>query len=325
MAGPGMHNRKPAREGDAEDSMRLRRAQVIWISSGGEGKITRFSVNPLLLTLFMLLLFMCVLSIPFLEESIFALRSRIAHLEHETSGLKGEIATLLCFKEAVAQIQENESVLRSHYGLEKVRSLEKTSGLGGETLPFKSRGKTQSGGEKPSEGETSLLAGVREKLEGKMRTLVSNHESLSRLKIKQGELWESTPSIAPLDLENPRISSPFGFRKNPFTQKKEFHAGVDLVGPAGTKVIAPAKGKVVNTGHDPWMGNYLVLQHPAGFKTIYGHLSGVCVRQGSEVKRGDPIGYVGNTGLSTSAHLHYGVTKGERVVDPMQFILDRKG
>ncbi len=100
---------------------------------------------------------------------------------------------------------------------------------------------------------------------------------------------------------------------------------MDFIGAKGTKVIAPAKGKAFNTGYDQWLGNYVVLHHPAGFKTIYGHLSQIHAREGAEVRRGDVIGTVGNTGLSTSPHLHYGVIKGERAVDPMQYVLDRKG
>lgn len=299
--------------------MRLRRAQIIWITSEGTGRMIRFSVSPLLLIVFILMLFSCVVAVTFLERGVLSMRSRIAGLEQEATGLKGEIGTLQYLKEAVAHIEENENILRKHFGVEKVRSLEKTTGVGGEMIPFK----PWSGG-KGAADRNSTESGS-ERLDGKIKSLISNHESLSRLKIKQGELWEGTPSIAPLDLEKHKVSSPFGFRKNPFTGKSEFHAGVDFIGAKGTKVIAPAKGKVFNTGHDQWLGNYVVLHHAAGFKTVYGHLSEILAREGMEVRRGDPIGRVGNTGLSTSPHLHYGVIRGERAVDPMQYVLDMRG
>lgn len=250
------------------------------------------------------------------------MRSRIAHLENETIGLKGEIAKLLYLKKTAAKIQGNEDMLRRHFGIGKIRSLEKTSGMGGEIILSKTLGRDQArGGPKPTQSQNST-GGIemRDRLEGKLDALVSNHESPGRLKISEVELWEGTPNITPLDPENVRVSSPFGYRKNPFTHKKEFHAGVDFMSPPGTMVIAPANGKVFDTGYDQWMGNYIVLHHPAGFKTIYGHLSEIFARKGSEVRRGDPIGFVGNTGLSTSPHLHYGVIRGERAVDPMQFL-----
>ena len=307
--------------------MKLRRAKVIWMSCEGTGKIFQFSVSPLLLIVFLGLICLCISAVPFLEKGVLSLKDKIVSLENETCSLKGEIATLLFFKEAVAQIQENEEILRNHFGLERYRSLEKAIGLGGEKLPLKSWGTAKNSNErKLTASETVKMAGtVRGSLEGKMKTLISDHESLNRLKVKQVEVWEGTPSIVPLDLDKPRVSSPFGFRKSPFTSKMEFHAGVDFIGAKGTKVIAPANGRVFNTGRDQWLGNYVVLHHPAGFKTIYGHLEEIHVREGSEIKRGDRIGLVGNTGLSTSHHLHYGIIKGDRAVDPMQFILDMKG
>ncbi|RJR33557.1 MAG: M23 family metallopeptidase [Desulfobacteraceae bacterium] len=301
--------------------MRIRRAKVIWMSCEGTGKIVQFSVSPLLLIVFLVLISLCISTVPFLEKGVLSLKETVASLEDETRSLRGEIETLLFFKEAVAHIQENEKILKSHFGLEKYRSLEKTLGLGGEKLPLKSWGE----GKNAANQDSSIAGTGRAGLQGRMKALISDHESLSRLKVKQVELWEGTPSIVPLEMEKPRVTSPFGFRKNPFTNKTEFHAGVDFIGPKGSKIIAPANGKVVNTGRDQWLGNYVVLHHAAGFKTIYGHLEEIHVREGAEIKRGDRIGLVGNTGLSTSPHLHYGMIKGDRAVDPMQFILDMKG
>ncbi len=302
--------------------MRLRRAQIIWICSEGRGKIFSFSISPFLLILLLLLISLCIGAVPFLERGILSLKSRATDLENEREALKGDLTALLYLKETVAHIQENEKILRNHFGLDKYRTLEKTSGVGGESIPFRQWAGARVQG---AAGSDPGGRGMRENLEGKMKALASDHETLSRLKIRQGELWEGTPSIIPVELEHPKISSPFGFRKNPFTNKSEFHAGVDFIGITGTKIMAPASGKVLNTGHDQWLGNYVVLNHPAGFKTIYGHLHEIRVRDGAEIKRGDLIGAMGNTGLSTGPHLHYGIIKGDRAVDPMQFMLDRKG
>jgi murein DD-endopeptidase MepM/ murein hydrolase activator NlpD len=307
--------------------MKFRRAKIIWMSCEGTGRIFQFSVSPLLLIVLLILICLCVTAVPLLERGILTLRDRIANLENEADAFRAEIATLVFLREAVAHIQENEDILRNHFGLEKYRSIEKTIGLGGEKLPLKSWEGAKHGSERKFTGNnTATGAGVeRGSFEGRISAMISDHESMSRLKVKQVELWEGTPSMVPLEMENPRISSPFGFRKSPFTNKKEFHAGIDFIAAKGTKIIAPANGKVFSTGHDQWLGNYVVLHHPAGFKTIYGHMEEIHVREGAEIRRGDRIGLVGNTGLSTSPHLHYGMIKGDRAVDPMQFILDMKG
>jgi murein DD-endopeptidase MepM/ murein hydrolase activator NlpD len=143
--------------------------------------------------------------------------------------------------------------------------------------------------------------------------------------VRQAEAWDTTPSILPVELKNPVISSGFGWRKSPFTNKREFHAGIDIIGRTGTPVVAPAAGVVINAGQDRWLGKYLVLQHSEELKTIYGHLHEVSVSKGGRVRRGDLIGRVGNTGLSTSSHLHYSVLERNRAVNPMQYILEVSG
>jgi murein DD-endopeptidase MepM/ murein hydrolase activator NlpD len=159
-------------------------------------------------------------------------------------------------------------------------------------------------------------------MDNRAESLAAVQKVLHGLRERQGEKWEGTPSIAPVALEKIRVSSEFGLRTNPFTNKTEFHAGVDLLGAKGTKVIAPASGEVIAKGHDPWLGHHVVLQHPGGIKTVYGHLDTVSVGERDRVKRGDVLGAMGNSGLSTSPHLHYVVIVGGRAVDPMQFILD---
>jgi len=162
-------------------------------------------------------------------------------------------------------------------------------------------------------------------LPSKLRVLTSNYDVIHQLTNKQEEAWKNTPSIIPLNYKEPRISSGFGWRKNPFTNSLEFHSGIDFIGPNGTKIIAPAFGIVIRQGYDRWLGNYLVLQHANELKTIYGHLKKVMVEERDQVKRGDPVALLGNTGMSTSHHLHYTVIKNNRAVDPMQYILNMNG
>lgn len=146
-----------------------------------------------------------------------------------------------------------------------------------------------------------------------------------------------TPSIKPLPAETFVLTSPFGERTSPFTQKGELHAGVDLAALEGTPVHATADGVVVFAGLYPrkrsigwWRyGKLVVMRHGDSFITLFGHLSSIAVRQGQQVARGEVVGAVGSTGWSTNPHLHYEVRRraGEgayRPVDPRIYILDHR-
>jgi len=128
-----------------------------------------------------------------------------------------------------------------------------------------------------------------------------------------------TPSLWPVD---GKLESGFGGRRNPFGGSSyEFHAGQDIVVPAGTPVAAGAKGKVTFVGWQHGYGRLVVIDHDGGLTTRYGHLSEFDVEQGQEVGRGEFIGRVGSTGRSTGPHLHYEVRFSDEPVDPMQYLV----
>ncbi len=118
---------------------------------------------------------------------------------------------------------------------------------------------------------------------------------------------------------NYRISSRFGWRIHPILHKRRFHDGVDLACPTGTPIHAADKGLVVYTG---WRGGYgrtILIDHGSGISTMYAHCSRIAVKNGQTVSRGQVIGYVGTTGLSTGPHLHFGLRKYGKPIDPMRF------
>jgi len=118
------------------------------------------------------------------------------------------------------------------------------------------------------------------------------------------------------------ISSGFGWRTNPFTGKREFHEGIDIVNAVGVPILAPADGRVIATSRDPGFGLVLKIDHGYGYETVYGHLLKFAVMKGEWVKRGQIIGYLGNTGMSTGPHLHYEIHKNGRPVNPWWYLLD---
>ncbi|TLY45590.1 MAG: M23 family metallopeptidase [Nitrospirae bacterium] len=131
--------------------------------------------------------------------------------------------------------------------------------------------------------------------------------------------WASTPSIWPV---RGWVSSGFGRRVSPFTGEDMMHGGLDISAPMSTPVKAPAAGTVIAVGPEKSLGNVVVVSHGYGFKTLYAHLSKLRVRNGQTVKRGDVIGEVGNTGLSTGPHLHYEIELNGAAVDPIRYIIN---
>ena len=112
------------------------------------------------------------------------------------------------------------------------------------------------------------------------------------------------------------ITSPFGWRSNPFGGGPEFHQGLDIAAPSGTTVTAAAGGTVIMAQWYGGYGNYILIDHGGGYSTGYGHLSAIYVSTGQAVQRGQAIGAVGSTGQSTGPHLHFEVRIAGRPVDP---------
>lgn len=301
---------------------------MIWIPRDGAGKVRTFSVSPRLCGVFSLLVFLCLCAVPCMERGLISLQGRVTDLEREKGILKAEILTLHYLKSALNRIEEKEKILRHHFGMEKYQALEQAMGLGGNPVGVRfmeAQGRRDSRRNPVDDSLALHYSDFSVSMVEKLKALASDYEVLNHLKVMQGEAWENTPSIVPVALEASRISSGFGLRKSPLTNRVEFHAGVDFVGPRGTKIIAPASGKVLSRGYDRWLGHFLVLQHASGIKTIYGHFDEISLSEGMKVGRGDLLGFMGNTGLSTSPHLHYAVVVDARAVDPLQFILDMGG
>lgn len=147
----------------------------------------------------------------------------------------------------------------------------------------------------------------------------------------------TTPSLSPLRSQDFVLTSPFGNRRSPFTKEIDFHAGIDLAAAVGTPIIAPADGVVTFAGRYPakrsigwWRyGNLVALEHGDRFVTLYAHCDTVAVETGQTVSQGDVLATVGNTGWSTSPHLHYEVRRMDdegqlKPVDPRIYILDHR-
>jgi len=132
------------------------------------------------------------------------------------------------------------------------------------------------------------------------------------------------PTVMPVKSKNLWISSSFGWRKSPFTGLRQFHYGLDISGKEGTDIISTADGRIEKTGSNRFIGNYIKVKHDETYSTTYGHLLKINVKKGMKVARGDVIGLMGSTGLSTGNHVHYVVTVNGKRVNPYDYILNRK-
>ncbi len=117
-----------------------------------------------------------------------------------------------------------------------------------------------------------------------------------------------------------RVTSRFGNRKDPFTGVRRFHNGLDIANRAGTAIHAAMSGRVAMLGYNPNFGKYIILSHPEGFQTLYGHLSQFRVSRGERISQGQTIGIMGNTGYSTGPHLHFSIFRRGEPVDPYKFL-----
>ncbi len=117
------------------------------------------------------------------------------------------------------------------------------------------------------------------------------------------------------------ITSYYGLRLSPISKTTHYHTGIDISAPIGSSVVPAREGRVIETGYDRILGNYVIVLHDGGYQTHYAHLKNVSVQLNQEVSSSMIIGEVGNTGLSTGPHLHFEIRYKGRPVDPLKFLL----
>ena len=143
--------------------------------------------------------------------------------------------------------------------------------------------------------------------------------SLARMAALEASL-DTIPQVSPTNMSQTRMSSGFGYRRDPFTRRGAMHRGLDFKGPRGSPIYAAADGRVSFVGRKSGYGNVVEVSHGNGVMTRYDQLSAFTSRVGDEVKSGDPIAKLGNTGRSTGPHLHFEVRINDRAVNPRPFL-----
>lgn len=235
-------------------------------------------------------------------------------IEEKESRLVGLLAELEVLREDVNRIRQFDNQLKLLVG---AKAQEEESSIGGiESDDFK----------------VDMLPLHRQELAArKIRSYIRELKKDSQLEeVIQHDLIvymnESTQKLASIPSIIPShgfISSRFGYRTSPFTGTSQLHKGLDIAAPIGTKIIAPADGKVIFAQKDGAYGLSVEVDHGNGIITRYAHMSKFGVKRGDKIKRGDLIGLVGNSGRSTGAHLHYEVIVNGVHTNPMAYIIDK--
>jgi murein DD-endopeptidase MepM/ murein hydrolase activator NlpD len=209
------------------------------------------------------------------------------------------------------ELEKSENKYRTIFETEPLPSSYRNGGIGGVNRYQELEGFSNS----------ELVIETAKKLDRIRKKIYVQSESFDELiayaKEKE-EMLSSIPAIQPIsnrDLK--RTASGFGYRIHPIYKITKFHSGMDFTAPTGTDVFATGNGviKEVKSARRE-LGNHIIVDHGFGFETVYAHLNGFNVRAGQKVKRGDVIGFVGSTGLSTAPHLHYEVHVNGKAVDP---------
>ncbi|MFV0305744.1 MAG: M23 family metallopeptidase [Moheibacter sp.] len=217
-------------------------------------------------------------------------------------------------QEVLGQIEERDNnIYRSYFELEPISEDIRKAGFGGVNRYSKFTDWKY----------VDLVTEVSKNIDILNKQLVIQSKSLDDIVISAKEkdkMLTHLPAIQPIankDLK--RLASGFGMRLHPVLKIGKMHEGLDFSAKTGTPIYATGDGKVKLSGREGGYGNVVKIDHNYGYETLYAHMSKTSVKTGQSVKRGDVIGYVGSTGLSTGAHLHYEIHKDGAPVDPVSY------
>lgn len=263
--------------------------------------------------LFGFLCFVALLNTPFFETPKDKLQAR----EIENMKIRYEILNRKMDQvdEVLEDIEDRDNnVYRTYFNASPLSAEQRKAGFGGVN-----RYKDLEGFD-----NSELVIGTTKRLDVLSKELVVQSKSLdeiAKLAKDKEKLLASIPAIQPVKNEDLRqMASGFGYRSDPFTKIRKFHAGMDFSARTGTPIFATGDGVVVAADNKlSGYGNRVVIRHGFGYETLYGHMSRFKAKAGQKVKRGDIIGYVGSTGRSEAPHLHYEVHKNGEVVNPLNF------
>jgi len=211
------------------------------------------------------------------------------------------------------QIQQRDNnIYRSYFEANPITEEQRKAGFGGVNRYKDLEGYDNS----------ELIINLTKGVDTLSKQLVVQSKSLDEIvslaKDKENML-ASIPAIIPIKKGEYFVASGYKMRMHPILKINKFHKGMDFSAPRGTPIYASGNGRVTMAERNSTYGNVVHIKHGYGYETIYAHMNKIATTSGKYVKRGDLIGYVGNTGLSVAPHLHYEVLKNGQVLNPLNF------
>lgn len=297
------------------------RFSILVVPSGG-GRHRQFEVSPRLLLSWAGVMVLVLAGILFVfsggpqRMQARQLAAKNQAMVEELAGIRQQVASL---EGAVEGLSEQNAQARALAGLESIDAEVLQAGVGGPG--------TTTPRSHPLWGLDSLyskdafatsfdLKALQRRVQLLGTSLTEAADSLNRHR----DWLASFPSILPA---RGFISSGFSSsRMHPIHHRPLPHEGMDISAPAGSPIVATAKGRVTSTGHRSGYGLTVLVEHGFGYETLYGHASQILVRTGQEVERGEVIALVGSTGITTAPHVHYEVRQNGRPIDPHRFVID---
>jgi murein DD-endopeptidase MepM/ murein hydrolase activator NlpD len=261
------------------------------------------------------MIFLWIEYLPSPQEVI--LRNQVQEQDYLIQQMDKEIGVL---REAVASIENrDDNIYRIVLGAEPIGKSVRDAGVGGtdryayiEELGL------------PLEDKVVDLFSQVDKLKRKVYIEMKSMDEIEQLAANKEKLYAAIPAIQPVSNEQLlALASGFGMRIHPVYKVKKMHTGIDFAAPIGTPIYATADGTIAEVSvRFSGYGKMVEIDHGFGYRTRYAHMHDFVVRQGQRVKRGELIGYVGDTGLSTAPHLHYEVLMNGTQINPVHYFFN---
>ena len=286
-----------------------------------EFNFSRVKLFLLSLIISSLLVLMTIYSVNFLTNGLYNFKLR--RLQKDKMVLKSQLEYVQSMvgnlKEEVRVLIERDDEIRIFADLPQYDEDVREVGVGGGVVSKPSLSSFYSDEEEISSSMLDGLSKLERQIEFESESYQEIHEKI-KLNKEMVSYW---PSIRPV--KGGRISERFGNRTHPISGLRDNHLGIDISVPLGTPIMATADGIVEVSRRNASYGNYIRIDHLSdkfGYKTAYGHLNKILVKRGQTVKKGDIIGEVGKTGMSTASHLHYEVWYNGEFVNPISYYYD---
>ena len=211
----------------------------------------------------------------------------------------------------------DDNIYRAIFEADPYPDYKRQLGTGGNPMKFKKYENIQ------YEDLVVEIAQKLELIEKKLSSQSKSFDEVFELTKEKQIMLKAIPSIQPISNRDlTRIASGFGLRMHPIYKILKMHKGMDFTAPVGTEIYATGDGVVEKVGWTGGYGKTIMINHGYGYKTRYAHCSKFKCKRGQKVKRGDLIGFVGNTGQSTGPHLHYEVFKNKKQINPVNFFFN---